>query len=431
MERKAIVFTLGCRLNTADSALLLSRLAEAGYEVVESAEHVALVVVNSCTVTAEAARKSRQAVRKYRAAHPDAVIVVTGCSAELDREAFLADKSADVVLSNPEKRALPELVLEYLNGRSELGGAALSMKESQEPFREEALSSFPFRSRAFLKIQEGCENFCTYCIVPYARGPERSRAFDEVLDDCRRAIAAGFPELVLTGVNTCAYSDAGRDLCDLVREVARLEGDFRIRLSSTEPAPDNRTLLEVMASEPKVCRFLHLALQHGCDRILKAMNRHYTTAEYAAFVEAARTAIPGIHLGSDLIVGFPGETEEDFTACCDFVRSMEFANLHIFSYSPRTGTPAATFPGQVPADTAKRRYRELSAIAAESRRRFVESQVGQELSVIFERADSDGFARGWSDNYLELRVPADLVSLDRIVRIMATAENLATNLAHA
>jgi len=433
MERrvkpKAIVFTLGCRLNTADSALLLSRLAGAGYEVVESAKEAALVVVNSCTVTAEAARKSRQAVRKFRSAHPEAVIVVTGCSAELDRDAFLEDGAADVVLSNPEKRSLPELVLEYLNGKhAGLGGAELSMEQPLTPFREEAFSRFPFRSRAFLKIQEGCENFCTYCIVPYARGPERSRAFDEVLADCRRAVAAGFPELVLTGVNTCAYLDAGRDLGELVRAVARLEGDFRIRLSSTEPAPDNRALIEVMASEPKVCRFLHLALQHGCDRILKAMNRHYTTADYAAFVRAAREAIPGIHLGSDLIVGFPGETEEDFAVSREFVRSMEFANLHLFTYSPRTGTPAATFPDQVPAQAAKRRHREMAEVAAESKRRFVESRVGTVLPVIFERVDSDGFARGWSDNYLEVRVPAAGVPLNRIVPVEATAANLASNL---
>ena len=428
MNRKAIVLTLGCRLNTADSALLVSRLAEAGDEVAESADKAALAVVNSCTVTAEAARKSRQAVRKLRATHPEAVIVVTGCSAELDRDAFLTDGAADVVLSNPEKRSLPELVLEYLAGRTDPGGAARSSEEPITPFRERAFGSFPFRSRAFLKIQEGCNNFCSYCIVPYARGPERSRAFDEVLADCRRAVADGFPELVLTGVNTCAYSDAGRGLGELVHAVAGIDGDFRIRLSSTEPAPDNRGLLDVMASEPKVCRFLHLALQHGSNRILKLMNRHYTTDEYAAFVEAAREKIPGIHLGSDLIVGFPGETEADFEESRRFVEAMAFANLHIFTYSPRSGTPAASFPGRVPAAEAKSRYRRLAATTAESKRRFVESQCGAFLPVIFERVDSGGFARGWSDNYLELRVPAGTVPLNRIVPVEATAENTASNL---
>ena len=428
MNRKAIVFTLGCRLNSADSALLVSRLTEAGYEVSESAENVALIIVNSCSVTAEAARKSRQMVRKFRSMHPEAVIVVTGCSAELDREAFLADSAADVVLTNPEKRSLPELVGEFLAGHAGLGGALKSMQQPVTPFRENAFGSFPFRSRAFLKIQEGCGNFCSYCIVPYARGPERSRAFDEVLADCRKAVEAGFPELVLTGVNTCAYSDSGRDLGALVHEIARIDGEFRIRLSSTEPAPGNRSLLDVMSSEPKVCRFLHLALQNGSDRILAAMNRHYTTAEYADFVRAARERIPGIHLGSDLIVGFPGETEEDFAESCRFVESMEFANLHIFTYSPRAGTPAAALPGRIPPDVAKERHKRLEVIAAESKRRFIAGLYGQKLPVIFERIDSDGMARGWSDNYVELRVPADEVPLDRIVPVEATAENTASNL---
>ena len=265
-------------------------------------------------------------------------------------------------------------------------------------------------------------------IVQPVKRQIRSRAFDEVLADCRKAVEAGFPELVLTGVNTCAYSDSGRDLGALVHEIARIDGEFRIRLSSTEPAPGNRSLLDVMSSEPKVCRFLHLALQNGSDRILAAMNRHYTTAEYADFVRAARERIPGIHLGSDLIVGFPGETEEDFAESCRFVESMEFANLHIFTYSPRAGTPAAALPGRIPPDVAKERHKRLEVIAAESKRRFIAGLYGQKLPVIFERIDSDGMARGWSDNYVELRVPADEVPLDRIVPVEATAENTASNL---
>ena len=414
MKKYAILHTLGCRLNSADSALLVDRLEKAGYSVVQSADSVDLVVVNSCTVTAEAVRKSRQAVRKFRASYPGALIVVTGCSAELDRDAYLKDGAASVVLSNPEKRGISELILDYLAGRH----------EPVQAFHEEAISRFPFRSRAFLKIQEGCNNFCSYCIVPYARGPERSRSFDEVLADCRQAVAAGYPELVLTGVNTCAYFDAGRDLGALVREVCRIDGNFRVRLSSTEPHPHNIGLLEVMASEPKVCRFLHLALQNGCNRILKAMNRHYRREDYAEFARIAREKIPGIHLGSDLILGFPGETEEDFADGLAFVEQMAFANLHIFTYSPRSGTPAASLPGRIPPEVAKLRYRKLKEVAEASRRKFVESQLGQVLPVIFETVGRDGLARGWSDNYLAVRVPAGSVELGTIVDIAATPENL-------
>ena len=404
MNRKAIVFTLGCRLNSADSALLVSRLTEAGYEVSESAENVALIIVNSCTVTAEAARKSRQMVRKFRSMHPEAVIVVTGCSAELDREAFLADSAADVVLTNPEKRSLPELVGEFLAGHAGLGGALKSMQQPVTPFRENAFGSFPFRSRAFLKIQEGCGNFCSYCIVPYARGPERSRAFDEVLADCRKAVEAGFPELVLTGVNTCAYSDSGRDLGALVHEIARIDGEFRIRLSSTEPAPGNRSLLDVMSSEPKVCRFLHL--------------------EYADFVRAARERIPGIHLGSDLIVGFPGETEEDFAESCRFVESMEFANLHIFTYSPRAGTKAAAMQGQIPEDVQKARIMRLvEAVNAQTREKSAK-YVGKRTEILCEDYDPKRGAWLGRDEYGRMGYFADKRSrIGEFVTLKVTEAN--------
>ena len=424
LEKTAYIHTLGCRLNSADSALLVSRLAADGYEIVDSARNASLIVINSCAVTAEASRKSRQAVRKFRQQAGSATIVVTGCSAELDRAAFLADGAADLVLTNPEKREIVPSIEAFLREGKKRGGICRSLDQPIEPFAEHATGRFPFRSRAFLKIQEGCNNFCTYCIVPYARGPERSRSFDEVLTDCRRAIEAGYPELVLTGVNTCAYSDSGRDLGALVHAVAALDGEFRIRLSSTEPHPANRSLLDVMASEPRVCRFLHLALQSGCDRTLQAMNRHYCRSDYAEFVEAARKRIPGIHIGSDLIVGFPGETDADFAESLAFVESMQFANLHVFTYSPRGGTPAASLPGRISAAAAKERHSRMQAVADHSKRRFAESQLGQTLPVIFETVDRDGFAHGWSDNYLAVRLPAELAGEGGIRQVPATRETL-------
>ena len=424
LKKTAYIHTLGCRLNSADSALLVSRLAAGGYEIVDSARNASLIVINSCTVTAEAARKSRQAVRKFRQQEENATIVVTGCSAELDRAAFLADGAADLVLTNPEKREIVPSIEAFLREGKKQGGVCKSLDQPVEPFTERATAEFPFRSRAFLKIQEGCNNFCTYCIVPYARGPERSRSFDEVLADCRRAIEAGYPELVLTGVNTCAYSDSGRDLGALVHAVAALDGEFRIRLSSTEPHPTNRSLLDVMASEPRVCRFLHLALQSGCDRTLRAMNRHYCSDDYAEFVEEARKRIPGIHIGSDLIVGFPGETDTDFAESLAFVESMQFANLHVFTYSPRNGTPAASLPGRITAEAAKERHRLMQLAADRSKRRFAESQLGQTLPVIFETVGRDEFAHGWSDNYLAMRLPAATATPGRIQPVPATRETL-------
>ena len=425
MKSEAILHTIGCRLNIADTALLTGRLEEANYRIVEKSAAPALIVINSCAVTAEAVRKSRQAVRKFRHAYPEAVIIVTGCAAELDPETFRRETSADLVLTNPEKREIVPQLIEYLNTRHPGGGIRRSGDEPVTSFHEEAFGRFPFRSRAFIKVQEGCNNFCTYCIVPHVRGRERSRAFDEVLEECRQAVAAGFPELVLTGVNICAYSDGGRDLGGLISAIARLEGEFRIRLSSTEPDPHNRALLDVMAAEPRVCRFLHLALQHGSNRILKQMNRHYTTAEYAQFAAEARKKIPDLHLGSDLIVGFPGETEEDFAESCAFVESMRFANLHIFSYSPRAGTPAAEFPGRIAPEIMKARSTRMRESAADGKQIFRDSQLGKTLPVIFETIDSHGFLRGWSDNYLAMRLPAGRAPTGRIVPVVATEETLA------
>jgi len=416
MDKTAVVRTLGCRLNSADTALIQARLESIGYTVLpDDAESFDLAVLNTCAVTAEAVRKSRQELRKLKKLCPAAVIAVAGCAVEASEETFRRE-GADLVLTNPDKKDIAEI----LSGHPALNRASRDMTEN---FREAASAVFPFRSRAFVKVQEGCNNFCTYCIVPHVRGRERSRKFDEVVSECRRLVGKGFPELVLTGVNTCAYSDDGKDLGGLVRAVAALPGDFRIRLSSTEPHVNNRSILNVMAETPKVCRFLHLSLQHGCDRILKAMNRHYRAEEYADFVAEARARIPDIHVGSDVIAGFPGETEEDFAVCADFVRRMAFANLHVFVYSPRPGTPAAVMPGRPETAVAERRAAELRNIGRESGKEFIRSQIGKELPVIFETV-SGGTARGWSDNYIQCGMPAGSVRTGTIVRITGDEKNL-------
>jgi threonylcarbamoyladenosine tRNA methylthiotransferase MtaB len=400
----AAVFTLGCRLNQADSALIADRLKLDGWKIVrpEYDGRIDLLIVNSCTVTAAASRKSRQAARRFRSKHPESCIIVTGCSAEMENSAWLEDTAVDLVLTNPEKKQISSLIRNFLDKKSISGGKIFSIDQLPAVFKEKSVGSFPFKSRAFLKVQEGCNNFCTYCIVPYARGPERSRDWDEIIADFRQLLAAGFEEIVLTGVNICAYNDRGRTLNDLIRFLSSVPGNFRIRLSSTEPHPNNAGLLEVIAGNPKICRFLHLSLQHGCDRILKAMGRKYSTAEYAQFIEEAERLIPGVHLGTDIIVGFPGETEADFAEQMNFVEKMNFANIHIFTYSRREGTPVAAMPGQVPGPLVDERRRRLAEAAEKMKAAFVESQVGEVLPVIFERKDRNGCFKGWSDNYINV-----------------------------
>ncbi|MBQ7396336.1 MAG: tRNA (N(6)-L-threonylcarbamoyladenosine(37)-C(2))-methylthiotransferase MtaB [Lentisphaeria bacterium] len=416
MAKKAVILTLGCRLNHADTALLTRRLQRAGFELVPQsfADEPDLVLLNSCAVTAEAVRKSRQMLRQFRKKHPHACIVVSGCAVMHAADELRRD-GATIVFGNNGKKQLEEF----------LENMAAKEDETFYPvFKENATSSFPFRSRAFIKIQEGCNNFCTYCIVPHVRGRERSRSFEEALADCQQAVEQGFPEIILTGVNTCAYSDNGRTLGDLIRKVAEIRGDFRIRLSSTEPDFKNIGLLDVMAETPKVCRFLHISLQHGCNRILRKMNRHYCAEEFAKFTALAREKMPDIHIGTDVIAGFPGETDEDFKECLRFTKQMEFANTHIFTYSRRPGTPAADYPEQVPAKIASERAAELRLAAESSALQFARNMVGKELEVIFEQ-NRNGRLTGWSDNYLGVTVPAGAFPTGKIVRVTATLDNLA------
>ena len=408
----ARIITLGCRLNQADSALLTSRLQQMGYYLQNDADEQPpqLVIVNSCAVTAAAAAKSRQAARKLQTLYPDAQVIFTGCAAEVDMKNIAGEKW--LKLGNIQKRDLNNILR-----HARQPDVIRSRDLPAENFRENAAGLFPHRTRAFIKIQEGCDNFCTYCIVPYTRGPSRSRAFDEVIADCRQAIEAGAPEIVLTGVNTCNYLDNGKTLNDVIDCLCNeIPGEWRLRLSSTEPALDNLALLETMARHSdKVCRFLHLALQHGSDRVLKRMNRHYTAREFEIFVERARELIPDIHLGSDVIAGFPGESDDEFEESFEFIRRMKFANLHIFSYSKRSGTPAAVMPQQVADSVKKIRHQRLEELALSMKNAFAESLRGKTLPVIFETVDRQGNARGWSDNYVAVAAPADGIELARIV----------------
>ncbi len=419
MAKRAVIITLGCRLNHADTALLSARLQNAGYELFPScaaAKEVDLIVLNSCAITAEAERKSRQQIRKLRREYPAVQIAVTGCAAEISPEKF-RECGADVIFTNPDKKDFP---------------AAPCGKKSREipleNFAEKSFSAFPFRTRAFIKIQEGCDNFCSYCIVPYVRGASRSRKFAECIADCKNAVDLGIPEIVLTGVNTCNYADDGKKLTDLIREVAALPGNFRIRLSSTEPHPDDLSIAELMADPAnRLCRFLHLSMQHGSDPVLKAMNRNYTSGEFIRFVENIREMVPDIHIGSDFIVGFPGETEADFARLLEVANEVKFANIHPFAYSIRPGTPAAVMPGQIPGDIAQARMKQLMDAAAKSARKFAISQLGKTLPVIFEQEKS-GFLHGWSDNYLAVKAAAGEFPAGKVVNVTANEKNLAENL---
>lgn len=410
MKKKltASIVTLGCRLNQADSALITDRLMKLGFEIIphDASASPNLIIVNSCTVTATAFKKTRQALRSLRAENPGAFIVVTGCAADVDRATLDRSDECDLVLPNEQKKELDRILPRHL---SILDAGAASVKAHPERedgiFFEDAQGAYPFRSRAFLKIQEGCDNECAYCIVPKARGRERSRDLQEVVSEFEALVGQGFHEIVLTGVNTCRYRSGGLDLPGLLNRLLEIPGDWRIRLSSTEPGGEIPALIDVMAKNPeRLCAFLHLPLQSGSARILKAMKRHCTLKEYAEYVALARKSIPRIHIGTDLIVGFPGETKKDADDTIAFLKKMKFANIHIFPFSPRKGTPADSMPGRVPSDEVAERIAACREVREASAQEFKKSLLGSTERVLIETRRSESAWEGWSGNYVRTRV---------------------------
>jgi threonylcarbamoyladenosine tRNA methylthiotransferase MtaB len=419
--------SLGCKLNQSEIETLAGQLVRTGHQVVASPAEADLCILNTCAVTHVAAQKSRQAMRRLHRENPDARLVATGCYAELTPAELGNLPGVEFVVGNRDKERLVDLLdgsIDSLGVRR--GSQATSLLDSERPGLPRPLA----RTRAFVKIQDGCDNACTYCIIHVARGPQRSRLPDQVLDDVRGRLAAGHKEIVLTGVHIGAYGrdregDLKSDLWDLVTCILSGTAVPRLRLSSIEPWDLPEWALGLW-EDPRLCRHLHLPLQSGCDAILHRMNRHYTTADFAARIAAARASIPDLAVTTDVIVGFPGESEAEFAESLSFVQSMGFARVHVFPYSVRASTPAARMSGQVPAEVKAERARILRAAAAERSRAFRQKFVGRSVEVLWESVRPGKEGPTWSgltDNYLRVYAasgqdlanrlaPAHLVALD-------------------
>lgn len=384
--------TLGCRLNQAESEKALEALGAQGFDLAHAGEEPDVVVINTCTVTVESTASSRRLIRKTAAAHPGATVVVTGCYAVADPEAVRAIPGVDLVVGNDDKDRLAALI-------------AAVPKVRRLPLTPRPAPAERLRTRVAIKAQTGCDEWCTFCIIPRTRGPLRSYPEDEIVADVRRQVARGVREVVLTGVHLGKYgNDRGeRDgLARLVDRLSAIDGLLRLRLSSILPVQLTPALVERVRDDPKVCRHLHVPLQAGDDQVLARMHRPYRIAEFLERVEHAKAEIPGLGLSTDVIVGFPGESAEQFAATLAVTERVGFSKLHVFRYSPRPGTPAATMPDQVPDADKKARARELIALGNELRRRFHERHVGQPLEVLVESA-AEGLAEGTSDNYIKVR----------------------------
>ncbi|HWM85972.1 MAG TPA: tRNA (N(6)-L-threonylcarbamoyladenosine(37)-C(2))-methylthiotransferase MtaB [Kofleriaceae bacterium] len=407
---------LGCRLNEAEVESWTRSFRAAGHAVVASPASAQVMVVNTCAVTSEAARKSRKLVGGLHRRNPSARLVVTGCFAELEPAAAAALLGVDMVVGNRDKDRLVARVA------AELDVSAMPVLAAEpdgaHAFREE-------RTRAFIKVQDGCRNQCSFCVVTIARGEERSRTIEEVVAEVRALEAAGVAEVVLCGVHLGGYgSDIGLDLTGLVRRLLRDTGVPRVRLSSLEPwdLPDGFGELWREAGG-RLLPHLHLPLQSGCDRVLRRMARRCLTASFARLVDALRAAIADLHLTTDLIVGFPGETDADFRETLDFAGRIGFAHVHVFPFSPREGTRAATLPGRVPPDVIRERVRELGGLAASMKAEHLTRAVGQTRPVLWETGEAcDGARRfsGYTDTYLrvETEVPPDVDLENRIEPVL-------------
>jgi len=434
--RRAAISNLGCKVNQAEMDAVERLLRACGVDLVDGREPADLVVVNTCTVTAIADRKSRQAVRRARRTSPDACLLVTGCSVVIDPMALADADPAALLFDNESKsRLLAELAalldlpddgpLPNVSGidrvRKPAARGAFESGADEGSVEDDFETRTDIdRTRAFVKIQDGCSFHCTYCIIPRARGPARSVAAEAVLGDVRRVLAAGHREVVLTGINAGTYSDEGLDLAGLVRRILAETSVERIRLSSIEPQHVTHELLGVWASSADRCLpHFHIPLQSGDDTILRRMGRRYDAASYAALVARVREVVPGAAVHADVIVGFPGEDDAAWGRTSAFLRSLDLAGVHVFRYSARPGTPAARMVGQVDARTKKRRAAEALALAAEARAGFAARHVGREMRVLFEQPLPDGRWLGHAESHVPVAAAApDLGSLDNAIGLV-------------
>ena len=412
--------TLGCKVNQFETETMEGLFRARGYEVVLFEERADVYVINTCSVTHLSDRKSRQLIRRAARTNPAACIAVTGCYAQVAPEEIRALEGVRVVIGTKERARIVDYVEEALRADTGAIGAITDIMQARV-FEDIPLHSLPHRTRAFLKIEDGCQNFCTFCIIPYARGPVKSRELSAVAREMKLLTGAGFREVVLTGIHLGAYGIDLRDrptLADACRTALAEEGLRRLRLGSLESVELSADLLALMRTEPRFAAHLHLPLQAGSDAVLRAMNRHYDTAAFARLLEEVRAAVPGVAISTDIIVGFPGETEADFAAGLDFVRQMGFARMHVFPYSPRKGTPAARRTDQVPPMVRKERAARMQALADALAEEYHRSMLGSVAEVLFETC-ADGVTDGLTETYIRVYTDAP-VTRGEIVPVRLT-----------
>ncbi len=399
--KKVAICTLGCKVNTYESEAVKKQFEEHGFVCVDFVEFADVYIINTCTVTHLGDRKSRQMIRRTKQLNPESTLIVMGCYAQVAPLDVKKIKEVDIILGTDKKAQVYVSYEEFLKSRAKLDLVDDISKKCD--FEELEVTSYEGRTRAILKVQDGCDNFCSYCIIPYARGRIRSRSLESSIKEAKRLAEHGFTEIVLVGIHLASYGrDTGVKLVDLLKCLNDIEGIRRIRMGSLEPTLFDEEFTKELARLPKICRHFHLSLQSGCDDTLKRMNRKYNTDDYRASVKRIRNAFDDAAITTDIMVGFPGETDEEFENSLNFAKEISFAEAHIFKYSIRKGTAAEKMPCQIDPHIKEERSKRLIALTNDTRDEFLKSHIGKEVFVLFEREHKGqkGIYEGKTDNYI-------------------------------
>ena len=413
-------YTLGCKVNQYETAAMERMLVAAGYTPTMSDAEPDIFIINSCTVTAESDRKTRQTVRKYRRELPNSVILLTGCMTQAFPDDGAKIDAADIVLGNHSNNRICEAISEFLETKRRV--IIIDEHKKGDLFDTPPIDKIEERTRAYLKIQDGCNRFCSYCIIPTARGRERSKPLEDIKSEVSTIAEMGHKEIVLVGINLSAYgNDIGETLCDAVDVVCAIDGIERVRLGSLEPDIFTDEMMTRLKNQPKFCPQFHFSLQSGCDETLKRMNRHYDTDFYRSLIKRVRNNFENAAITTDIMVGFAGETEDEFEQSLAFAREIGFARAHIFAYSRRSGTVAAKAKNQVTNAEKRIRSQKMIAVTKESETDFLKSQIGRVCSVLFETKRGN-LNEGYTKNYTYVKVdtPNDLCGEIKDVRIIGT-----------
>ena len=401
--KKVSFHNLGCKVNAYETAAMEQKLLDAGYEVVAFGEPADIVIVNTCSVTNMADKKSRQMLHRAKRKNPDALVIAAGCYVQTKASEAKADEAVDVIVGNNEKKNIVEII------ESATKEALIDINKTDE-YEEMDMATVTEHTRAHIKIQDGCNNFCAYCIIPYARGRVRSRDFESTKKEAQELVNLGYKEIVITGIEVSTYDNNGKQLIDVVEELNQIDGLERIRLSSLNPDIITDEFISRLAKCEKICPHFHLSMQSGCDKTLKAMNRHYTSAEYLEKCELIRKYFDNPAITTDIIVGFPGETDEDFETTLETVKKAKFYQIHVFKYSRRDGTVAADMEDQVDEQVKNIRSEELIKLADQMQTEYEKSYLNTEQEVLFEEEveiENEKYFLGHTKNYLQIALKSN------------------------